>query len=59
MANLTSIEVTNEKIEALAVEAAEAGDTTLVRACKRALRGDTASFAIVLRALQDAAAMAD
>jgi hypothetical protein len=52
---LTSNEVTQEMIDALAAEAAEAGDTAMVRDCRNA-NTNVDSFRRVLEALRNAQA---
>jgi hypothetical protein len=56
MKTMKSLDVTEHTIRALKTEAAENGDTTLVRTCNRALRGDTEALRAVLRVLQEAEA---
>ena len=52
---ITSLDVTEEKIAALRTEAAEAGDLAMVRHCDLA-NTNVDSFRAVLEALRDAAA---
>lgn len=55
---MKSIEVTQQMIDRLAEEAAEAGDTTMVRHCRNA-NTNVDSFRAVLAALSDAEAQKD
>lgn len=58
MTTIKSIDVTQDMIDRLAEEAAEAGDTVMVRHCQNA-NVNVDSFRAVLKALRDAAAMSD
>ena len=55
---ITSIDVTQDMIDRLAEEAAEAGDTVMVRHCRNA-NVNVDSFRAVLEALRNAAAQQD
>lgn len=51
-----TIDITDDQIEALRIEAGQAGDATQVAICQRALDGDAAARAECARVIADAQA---